>query len=131
MTDLGESAAKNLAVARPDRVPLVKINPLPPAGGDRAMVRQAFANLLDNAVKFSSRQPVPAIEVTGRSEDGWNVYCGKDDCARCRNAANCPRHMPIGLGAFHRLRVICYRGAGLPLLPSLALPRLRPVGWGD
>ena len=81
MTDLPESAAQNLAVARPDRVPLVKIDPLPPAGGDRAMVRQVFANLLDHAVKFSSRQPVPEIEVSGRSEGGWNVYCGKDNGA--------------------------------------------------
>lgn len=40
-----------------------KIDPLPDVQGDAALVRQVFANLIDNAVKYSRKNPHPRIEI--------------------------------------------------------------------
>lgn len=111
MTELAESAAQNLTETRPDRIALIKINPLPAACGDRAMVRQVFANLLDNAVKFSSRQSAPVVEVSGRREGEWNVYCVRDN-----GAGFDERHAEKLFTAFERLhRKDEFEGTGVGL----------------
>lgn len=47
------------------------IAPLPDVRADAAMLRQVWANLLDNAVKYSSRNPQPRIAIGSRhSDDG-------------------------------------------------------------
>lgn len=79
MTDLAESAFQNLAESSATPLAAITINPLPPARGDRSMIRQVFANLLDNAVKFSRRRPDPRIEITGWREDRRCVYCIRDN----------------------------------------------------
>lgn len=98
MTGLAQSAFQNLAESRPDRVPAPEVKPLPPASGDRAMVRQIFANLLDNAVKFTRTQPAPAIEVAGRRDGDWNVYSVKDN-----GVGFDPRYGHKLFGVFQRL----------------------------
>lgn len=80
MADLAQSAFQNLVEAAPARAaPTLEIQPLPPANGDRSMLRQVFANLLDNAFKFSAREPAPAIVVRGRSDAGMNIYSVQDN----------------------------------------------------
>lgn len=54
---------------------------LPPARGDAALVRQAWANLLGNAIKFSSKREQPVIEVSARENGAELVYCVKDNGA--------------------------------------------------
>jgi PAS domain S-box-containing protein len=44
----------------------IEIGALPPARGDPVLVRQALANLLDNALKYSSRASEPRVEL------GWD-----------------------------------------------------------
>jgi len=55
--------------------------PLPPARGDKGMIRQVFANLLLNAVKFTKPRDIAKIEVGGYNEDSKNVYYVKDNGA--------------------------------------------------
>jgi len=45
-----------------------KITPLPPARGDAAMLRQVFANLIGNALKYS-RQRSPAVIEIGSTDE--------------------------------------------------------------
>jgi light-regulated signal transduction histidine kinase (bacteriophytochrome) len=45
------------------------------------MLRQVWANLLDNAIKFSRQQPAAAIEAGGRAEGSEYIYYVKDNGA--------------------------------------------------
>lgn len=79
MTDLAQCAAQQITEAGTEPRPPIAIHPLPWASGDRAMVRQVFANLLENAVKFSRGKSTPLIEVSGQRDGDWNTYCVKDN----------------------------------------------------
>jgi two-component system sensor histidine kinase/response regulator len=63
------------------RPPRVVLGELPPAQGDAAMVKQVWANLLANAVKFSSKRELPLVEVSGEESGEEIVYCVKDNGA--------------------------------------------------
>jgi signal transduction histidine kinase/HAMP domain-containing protein len=66
----------------PDKVRAqFNVKPLPHARGDQGMIRQVFANLLQNAIKFTRLKEDAAIEVGGYREDSHNVYYVKDNGA--------------------------------------------------
>jgi signal transduction histidine kinase len=54
--------------------PQITIRPLPPARGDARLILQVWQNLLDNAVKYSSRVENPRIEISGREEKERVVF---------------------------------------------------------
>jgi light-regulated signal transduction histidine kinase (bacteriophytochrome) len=56
-----------------------EIEPLPPARGDNAMMRQVFVNLLSNAIKFSLPQVTPKIKMGGFIKGDKAVYYVKDN----------------------------------------------------
>ena len=64
----------------PGRPVELSIGELPPAFADRALLGEAFGELLENAVKFSAHRETPRIAVGGRREpDGRLVYWVADD----------------------------------------------------
>ena len=65
----------------PDRWPVVTVDPLPPAPGDRTLVRQVWVNLLSNAVKFSAKTAAPVIRVSGRMENKEIIFSVQDNGA--------------------------------------------------
>jgi signal transduction histidine kinase len=62
----------------PDKKSL-KVDPLPEAYADPTYIRQVWANLIANAIKFSSKEKKPLIKICGHTENGFNVYYVKDN----------------------------------------------------
>ena len=80
MTDLAKSVFEELN-SDSERRPQLKIENIPPAQGDRALLRQVFVNLLSNATKYSRTKDHSLVEVGGRTENGNNIYYVKDNGA--------------------------------------------------
>jgi PAS domain S-box-containing protein len=58
---------------------IIKIDPLPPARGDRNMLRQVFMNLINNAIKFSRTCESPKIQLGASIDADGTVYFIKDN----------------------------------------------------
>ena len=59
----------------------LRIDSLPPAIGDRALIRQVVGNLLSNAVKFAESRDEVIVEAGGYGKGKENVYSVKDNGA--------------------------------------------------
>jgi signal transduction histidine kinase len=81
MTGLARSVFAELNPSDSERLPQLKIRDIPPAQGDRALVRQVFVNLLSNAAKYSRIKDAPVIEIGGGTDNGHNIYYVKDNGA--------------------------------------------------
>lgn len=80
MTALAQEVFAELqGTAEGKPVPPLVLQPMPPAWGDRKLLRQVWVNLLANAVKFSGTQAQSLVEAGGRTEDQENVYYVKDN----------------------------------------------------
>ncbi len=111
MTALAHSAAREIQAYVPDRSLQWTINPLPPARGDRALLKQVWVNLLGNAAKFTAPREPGRIEVGARSEGGENIYYVKDN-----GVGFDPAHADKLFGAFQRLPGASeFEGTGLGL----------------
>jgi signal transduction histidine kinase len=60
-------------------MPTIEIGELPAARGDEGLIRQVWVNLLDNAVKYTSKVESPHIVVSGREEGERLVYEIRDN----------------------------------------------------
>jgi light-regulated signal transduction histidine kinase (bacteriophytochrome) len=58
----------------PERKVAWDIGALPRVRADRAMLRQVWANLIENAVKYSSKTPQPAVVIAGREDPATGEY---------------------------------------------------------
>jgi PAS domain S-box-containing protein len=56
-----------------------EIGHIPPARGDRAMMRQMFVNLISNAIKFSRTNESPTIKVGSSIKRDETIYYVKDN----------------------------------------------------
>ena len=111
MTELVRTIADEVRRAAGDRALEIKIEPLPPARGDRDMLRQAVMNLLDNAAKFTRRRTPGHIEVGHRADGAETVYYVKDN-----GAGFDPRYAGKLFGVFQRLhRADEFEGTGVGL----------------
>lgn len=57
----------------------IDIGELPPARGDATLLRQVFANLIDNALKYSSQAASPRVEIGAEAMEGKTVYFVRDN----------------------------------------------------
>jgi len=74
MTVLARETFAQVRAAEDDHAIELHVDPLPPAEGDRALLGDVFANLFGNACKYSRGCEKRRIEVSGRVENGENVY---------------------------------------------------------
>ena len=82
MHALAREVFDELAALAPDRKLRFDLHPLPPAVGTLAMIRQVWANLIGNAIKFTQGREPGEIEIgTREGEDGAPVYYVKDNGA--------------------------------------------------
>jgi len=100
MTEMARVVADELRRAEPERNGQleVRIDPLRPAQGDRALLRQVLSNLLQNAMKFTRAQPHAQIEVGSRPDGTETVYYVKDN-----GAGFDARYVDKLFGVFQRL----------------------------
>lgn len=57
----------------------VHIESIPACHGDQSMIKQVWMNLISNAVKYSSRETSPSIEIGYREKENEHVYFVKDN----------------------------------------------------
>ena len=76
-----EVSWEELRDIHPDRSMTLTIGDLPPAWGDRSLIKQVFVNLLSNAVKFTTPRDHGRIEAGSYAKDGEVVYFIRDNGA--------------------------------------------------
>ena len=59
----------------------IEVDSLPPASGDRAMLRQVWVNLIGNAIKYSGKCDQPRVRISGEKLQGETVYRIEDNGA--------------------------------------------------
>jgi light-regulated signal transduction histidine kinase (bacteriophytochrome) len=57
----------------------IELADLPAAAADRALLKQAWLNLVGNALKYSAKRPDPCIELGARREAQATVYWIRDN----------------------------------------------------
>ena len=57
----------------------IELQTLPPAEADRSLLRQVWANLLANALKYSGKRAEAQVQIGGRLEGGEQVYWVRDN----------------------------------------------------
>jgi len=80
--DMGKLAAEVVqeSLHDTDGISAIKIGELPPAQGDRSMLRVVLFNLITNALKYSSTQEHPRVDIGGESHSpGRVVYFVRDN----------------------------------------------------
>jgi signal transduction histidine kinase len=86
------------------------VGDLAPVTGDPTLIRQVWANLLSNALKFTTDVPAPAIDLGSRRENGEVVYSVKDN-----GAGFDMLHAAKLFQVFERLHGGEYEGSGIGL----------------
>jgi signal transduction histidine kinase len=112
MDELVRSVFDELQCAASQRTLECNVQPIPPARGDRAMIRQVLVNLLSNAVKFTRETNSASIEIgCSGTEAGRNAYYVKDN-----GAGFDMRYSDKLFGVFQRLHsTTAFEGTGVGL----------------
>jgi two-component system sensor kinase len=112
MQAMAQEVFDELAAMAPDRKLKLELRPLPPAIGTPSMIRQAWINLLNNAIKFTRERDPGVIEVGAQEgADGVPIYYVKDN-----GVGFDMRHAEKLFGVFERLHSDAgYEGTGVGL----------------
>ncbi len=76
MTALAKEVVQEL---NPGPAAQIELGELPAAGADRALLKQAWLNLVGNALKYSAKREDPRVELGARCEPHENVYWVRDN----------------------------------------------------
>jgi light-regulated signal transduction histidine kinase (bacteriophytochrome) len=113
MDELVRDAASEACMMRSISLDSIEIDmqPLPCARGDRGLMLQVWINLLDNAVKYTSKVDRPTIAISGREEGDRLVYEVTDNGVGFDSA-----YSDKLFGVFERLHAASeYPGSGVGL----------------
>src|SRR5438552_900596 len=111
MEELAKSAFDELQAANKERSVLIELQALPPAFGDRNMIRQVFYNLISNAFKFTRPKQNPTIEIGFQDSGNQHTYYVRDD-----GVGFDMQYSPKLFGVFQRLHSVDeFEGAGVGL----------------
>jgi signal transduction histidine kinase len=111
MEELVRDVFEELKPTAAGREVKVKINTLPPALADRALMRQVMVNLLNNAFKFTLTKEAALIDVGARTEGTETVYYVRDN-----GVGFDMQHANKLFGLFQRLHGVSeFEGTGIGL----------------
>lgn len=79
--EIVEGIVRELRAANPDRDIVWEICELPPVKGDPSLLRQAWENLISNAVKYSRGRKPAVIAISGAANEGEAVFTVADNGA--------------------------------------------------
>jgi PAS domain S-box-containing protein len=79
MTRMALSMVNEATVPEVLNKPKFIVDELPEVYADPVFLKQVWINLISNAVKFSSLESKPEIKISGKVEEGYNVYFVKDN----------------------------------------------------
>jgi len=128
MEELARSAFEEVQAANKEQQVLIEIQALPPAFGDRNMIRQVFYNLLSNAFKFTRPKSERSIEIGFQDNGNQYTYYVRDN-----GVGFDMQYSPKLFGVFQRLHnVDDFEGAGvgLALVQRIVLRHGGRV-WGE
>jgi PAS domain S-box-containing protein len=111
-----------------DHSATLHIQPLPDVVADRALIDQVWANLVSNAIKYSSKREQPVVEIGAISDDKEHTYFVRDN-----GAGFDPRHKAKLFGVFQRLHdqsEFSGTGVGLALVQRIVNRHSGRV-WAD
>jgi signal transduction histidine kinase len=109
LTHLARTTADEAIATASHPIDLV-IEPLPPCTGEPVLLKQVFANLISNAIKFTAKTPGARVEI-GATTNGDTVYYVRDN-----GAGFDERFAEKLFGVFQRLhRTVEFEGTGVGL----------------
>lgn len=128
MTELARVTYEGMIAQHPTNRVEFRVGALPRARGDRALLGQVWTNLLSNALKFTSTQPQPRIEVSAVSDENEHIYFVRDN-----GVGFDPRYQSKLYGVFQRLHEASEfpgTGVGLALVQRIVARHGGRV-WAD
>jgi len=128
MTELARTTFAGLNGQDGGRKAEFHLGSLPRGKGDRVLLGQVWANLLANALKFSSKRDKPLVEVSAISDEKEHVYFVRDN-----GAGFDPRYQSKLFGVFQRLHNSSEfpgTGVGLALVQRIVVRHGGRV-WAD